>query len=532
MKKFLLLIIFGIVCTTIGGYLAYPKIKKRFFPYSHIEAGVKLNPDETIIAIYDPITKNFIDKPSFKNIQIDLKDGDWYTDLNNLKSLEVDKVVLSIRHWQSGILYKIVKPEYDGNLENFIKDLEELHFEKIYLRWLPGMELGNDSNPWGNRGEPYNELFNRVHSILKNTESKLELMWSPSGDEGLMEYFPSFPYQAAGVDLNRSGLGLFRMRFNNTPLFIFSNDSSHDLEKLNERLDVIDFSVANELITTDAITWEEDLEIGVYDHQNQHTGKPYIELEHIFIDFLEIEDGTLEKKLSNIKGRSHTPFITVEPRNPNNFEDSGVMKDMVNGKYDEIIDLLYQQINTMDSIVYLRFAHEMEIPIHRYPWQSMSPEKYIEAYQYFFKPALNNQLIKKTWGPAGDKASMDYWPGKAYVDYISFAIYGLPDKDITDAGAQENFAKIYTRKSRRLHFLPKPFIIAEFGVKGEDKIQEKWMEEAAKIIAKDKRIKATNYFNSKDVPDAWGKIEPPDWTISSDIFNEFVNSLKKERHVE
>ncbi|MDX1762194.1 MAG: hypothetical protein R3218_08580, partial [Christiangramia sp.] len=488
--------------------------------------------EERIIAIYDPVSKSFNENPDFRNIQIDLKDGNWHTDLQELKSLEDDKVVLSLRHWQSGILYKVVKPEYDGDLEAFLNELEELPFENIYLRWLPNMELGNDSNPWGNRGEPYNDLLQSVHEILVNNDSKIKLLWSPSGETGLMEYFPSFSYNGAGVDLNSSALSLFRMRFNNKPLFIFSESTDFNLVEIKERLDSIDFSVANELISPENGNWQEELELGVYDLRNQHTGKEYVNIEHIFIDFQEIREGTLGSKLSDIKGRSHIPFISIEPRNPENFDDPEVMNDILNGKYDRVISILYDQIDKLDSKVYLRFAHEMEIPIQRYPWQSMHPEKYIKTYRYFMKSAIDKEFIKKIWGPAGDKSSMDYWPGEDYVDYISFAIYGLPDKNITDPKEQENFEKIYTRKSRRLHFLPKPFIIAEFGVKGADEFQELWMKEAANVIADHKRIKAANYFNSQDVPDAWGDIDPPDWTIPSRIFDEFVNELKKERHVE
>lgn len=101
---------------------------------------------------------------------------------------------------------------------------------------------------------------------------------------------------------------------------------------------------------------------------------------------------------------------------------------------------MYSIILSTDRKVYLRYAHEMEIPVTRYPWQSQDPITYIKSYRYFmnFKNPLPAN-IKRIWGPAGDRGSLEWWPGNDVVDYVSVAIYGLPDKNITDPNRQESF---------------------------------------------------------------------------------------------
>ena len=531
MKKFITKIVLLAVCiTTIS--MAFPRLKNRYFPYIFIQEGVKLNPKEKLIGIYYPEKQEFHDKPDFQHIQIDLKDGNWKTDLRKLKSLSANNIVLTINQWQRGVLNKMNQPESDEVLKPFLSEIGSLPFQQIYLRWLPEMELSDGTNPWGNWGRFYSNLLEKMDKILKKQNSRLKILWSPSGATGLMEYFPSFSYDAAGVNLDYSLLSLNKMRFNDKPLFLFSEDESLVIEDIKKRLLKVDYSVAKDLIDPDTINWAQNLQFGVYEYEIENSTKNNIDIEHIFINFQAIDNGELKSKLNGIKRRSNIPFITVEPGNSSSSEDKQVMLDLLKGEYDYKINLLYQQLEDFDSIVYLRFAHEMEIPIRRYNWQSMLPQNYIKAYQYFLLPSLKMPNIKKVWGPAGDKASMEYWPGKDYVDYVSFSIYGLPDKNITNFEKQESFGKIYDRKSRRLRYLPKPFIIAEFGVKGNDDYKRNWLNEAAEIIRNDNRIKAAIYFNSQDVPEAWGDITPPDWHISPAILDNFVTKLKKERHAE
>lgn len=135
--------------------------------------------------------------------------------------------------------------------------------------------------------------------------------------------------------------------------------------------------------------------------------------------------------------------------------------------------------------------------------------------------------IKRVWGPAGDRGSIEWWPGNDVVDFVSVAIYGLPDKNITDPEKQESFSKIFNRKYWRLRLIDKPVFITEFGVKGPEEFQTKWLEEAADVIRENPQVVGINYFNMSDTPKAWGEIKPPDWSITEKSFHTFIKRLQK-----
>jgi beta-mannanase len=135
--------------------------------------------------------------------------------------------------------------------------------------------------------------------------------------------------------------------------------------------------------------------------------------------------------------------------------------------------------------------------------------------------------IIKVWGPAGDRGSVEWYPGDDVVDVISMAIYGLPDKNITDPEKQESFATIFKRKLRRMRFINKPIFITEFGVKGPETYQTQWLLNSAGVIRENTRIIGINYFNMTDTPKAWGDIKPPDWSISKKSFHQFLEVLRK-----
>ncbi len=219
-------------------------------------------------------------------------------------------------------------------------------------------------------------------------------------------------------------------------------------------------------------------------------------------------------------------IITIEPWRGKRWPTSRtVLDDMIKGMYDPIIKTTYRIIAKAQHTVFLRFAHEMEIPIMRYPWQSQDPVTYIKAYRYFMKFGAGIKNIRRVWGPAGDRGSLEWWPGDDVVDYISIAIYGLPDKNITDPLQQESFSTIFKRKSYRMRLVNKPLFITEFGVKGPDSFQNNWLKEAANTVSESPDITGVCYFNLADNPKAWGKIPAPNWGISKTTFENFAEAL-------
>jgi beta-mannanase len=271
------------------------------------------------------------------------------------------------------------------------------------------------------------------------------------------------------------------------------------------------------------------LKIGVFDPNKKLTNQPRITVEHLFTDWGEVERGDFEKKFRELIDRHHEVIVTMEPwRDNSGITDTTVLENILKGHYDKQIKKLFAIISSTKTIVYLRWMHEMEIPIHRYAWQSQDPVTYINAFRYFMQfdggPALN---VKKVWGPAGDRGSVDFWPGDDVVDYISIAIYGLPDKNITDPEKQEAFSTIFNRKYYRMRFLDKPLFITEFGVKGSESFQNKWLANAAKTINANPYIFGICYFNLYDNPKAWGNIKAPDWSMTPQSMIKFCNLLKE-----
>ena len=168
----------------------------------------------------------------------------------------------------------------------------------------------------------------------------------------------------------------------------------------------------------------------------------------------------------------------------------------------------------------------MDIPIHRYPWQSQDPVTYIEAYRHvalFARPRPAN--LRLVWGPAGDRGSLSFWPGADVVDFASFPIYGLPDKDIADYRRQEAFATILARKLGRVRFVAAPVLVAELGVKGPPDYRSRWLSDAARALRESRRVAGVLYFNQHDRPGAWGGSSPPDWSLTPALFDRLVHEL-------
>jgi beta-mannanase len=463
----------------------------------------------------------------------------------------------------SNPLEEVLRGNFDEQLKVLCNELIA-NRQNVYIRFNPEMEVPVTRFPWQYRGwTEYMDAFRHFAGIIKICSPQAKVVWGPAGYPGTMEYYPGddvvdavsvtlkseseMPLEAypknytVEYDLFRR---LHRLRFTNKPVFILgspnsANDSVNqplitNLNHLfiNER-DVV-YSEENfkrhEFKTEGKTGLPEGFEIGLYDPQSWLIEDEAVSVEHLFIDFGNLNDGTFQTNFEEAVKRGHNVILTFEPfRNPNGETDLKVLEHVTEGMYDKEINQFYSIILTTNRKIYLRYAHEMEIPITRYPWQSQNPVTYIKSFRYFmnFKETLPEN-VKRVWGPAGDRGSIEWWPGNDVVDFISIAIYGLPDKNITDPEKQESFETIFNRKYWRFRFVDKPFFITEFGVKGPEEYQTKWLEAAAKVIRKNPQIKGINYFNMSDTPLAWGEIKPPDWSITKESFHRFLEVLKEE----
>ncbi|MCQ6956429.1 glycoside hydrolase family 26 protein [Mucilaginibacter aquariorum] len=473
-------------------------------------------------------------------------------------------VLITVETWLKGSDYKrnVLNEVANGRFDKQISELGAViakSKKKVFIRWAPDMEVPTDVYPWQFKlPKDYIEAFNYFSKRIKQLAPKVQIVWGPSGYPGDTEYWPGNQmvdyasitlgssseksvnyYPLAGSIPEMLKSKLHRLRFIDRPVLIMSDEEglktnfkpiwltdqqSYHHKYIN--------TVYSKNVYADSAKIKPErtaLKIGVYDPNKKLFNRPRITVEHLFTDWGEVERGDFERNFLQVIDRHHEVIVTMEPwRDNSGITDTIVLENILKGRYDKQIKKLFDIISSTKTIVYLRWMHEMEIPIHRYAWQSQDPVSYINAFRYFMQfdggPGIN---VKKVWGPAGDRGSVDFWPGDDVVDYISIAIYGLPDKNITDPEKQEAFSTIFNRKYYRMRFLDKPLFITEFGVKGSEAFQNKWLANAAKTINTNPHIFGICYFNLYDNPKAWGNIKAPDWSITPKSMIKFCSLLNE-----
>lgn len=169
------------------------------------------------------------------------------------------------------------------------------------------------------------------------------------------------------------------------------------------------------------------------------------------------------------------------------------------GLFDDYLLQFATQIKALQRPVYLRFAHEADNPA--YPWSQSggnTPEEFRNAWKYvhhfFTRHGADNVIW--VWNPWRPEATADYFPGKAYVDWIGVTSlnYGPQNEN----GEWFSFRDLYMP----FHRLPVfksglPVMIAEMGSLAAVGNQEGWMEDAFSSINQYfPEIHALVFFNS------------------------------------
>jgi len=416
--------------------------------------------------------------------------------LDSLKQIpDTIPVIITVEMWHKKVLSskvtnpleEIVNGKYDQVIIDLCSELNE-NKANVFLRFNPEMEVPVHRYPWQRWGF-YIDAYRHFYELCKIYAPHIKQVWGPAGYPGLMEWYTGDDFvDAVSVTLKSKSetlqntypnnypveydlmRRLHRLRFINKSIFVigseFSANDSVDRNMISSITNHINqnrktiYSSENfrRPVLRNQISAKKKLEIGVYDPDSLLNSEKDITVEHLFVYFGSLQDGTFQKSFQRVSERNHNIIVTFEPfRHPIEEYDPLVLQHIREGKYDREINHLYSIILTTQKKVYLRFAHEMEIPIKRYPWQSQNPVDYIKSYRYFmnFKDSLP-ETIKRVWGPAGDRGSIEWWPGSDLVDYISISIYGLPDKNISDPEEQWAFGSIFKIKYWRLRFLDKP----------------------------------------------------------------------------
>jgi cellulose synthase (UDP-forming) len=261
--------------------------------------------------------------------------------------------------------------------------------------------------------------------------------------------------------------------------------------------------------------------LGVYDPGQAFADSDHIAIEHIFVAWNDAYwRSMIDRTSAYAKARNRWLMVTVEPwpdERPNG--RATLLDDIQLGYYDREIANVCTFLGALGVDVFVRWGHEMDLPTGRYPWASPNPDKFIGAYRYFVTRCRTYApKLYYVWSPSGDATLAAYFPGSSYVDVIGVSVFDCPACDRRRFGrarsARETFAEKYDRVKR----FEKPIMIAECGVSGEAGRQESRLNELFAASAQFPLLQTIVYFNSKDVPGAWGSQAPPDWTIDPTLF--------------
>lgn len=265
------------------------------------------------------------------------------------------------------------------------------------------------------------------------------------------------------------------------------------------------------------------VELGIYDPRNAFIQASEISIEHIFVQW-QLGDARYRvgNAMRHAASRDRRLMITLEPwTKALNWVDGAdhLLNEVVAGLFDEELKTVCAEIGNSQNEVWIRWGHEMEDPIGRYPWAQNDPAGYIQAFQYVVqtcRAVAPNALF--VWSPKGEEPLHSFYPGDDYVDLVGISVYGMEAWEIAYYGktisAMENVWEKYQRVSK----YNKPIVVAELGIAGDSSYTRAWIAELSEKIWAFPLVRAIVYFNDKE-PHLWP--EPygaPDWRVSAPAF--------------
>lgn len=256
-----------------------------------------------------------------------------------------------------------------------------------------------------------------------------------------------------------------------------------------------------------------------------------------------------------------TPFIRLMPRSGFDAESSRASRpdeafslaSILEGTWDADLRSWAQSARDYRKPLLLDFAPEMNGDFFRWSgWANGGgtlgdygsddtpdgPERYRDAYRHVVDIFREEKAINVTWvfhptvhtveWPAWNDLSY-YYPGDDYVDWVGVSVYGVQYPDEPWQTFDEVFAETY----RTLVTLApdKPFLVAEFGVREDEKIASRkaqWIKDALRAIETSKypNVRGVSYWH-----EAW-KTADGEWidlrvNSSRQSLESFVNEVRK-----
>jgi cellulose synthase/poly-beta-1,6-N-acetylglucosamine synthase-like glycosyltransferase len=238
-----------------------------------------------------------------------------------------------------------------------------------------------------------------------------------------------------------------------------------------------------------------------------------------------------KKEIGEILSKKQIPLITWEP-----WASTFMMADSIevlkneknilhyinSGQFDAYIRKVARYLKSLETPVFLRFAHEFDNP--QYPWSPAggnSPKDFINGWKHVHRIFHEEQAenVAWIWNPWKATGMQKYYPGDDYVDWVGVTglNYGTFNKD----SQWHEFRELYLPFHRAIKNLTgKPVMLAEFGSLKLGGDQQQWIEKAFQMIdSRFKEIRGLVLFNSRYdenlPPTADLQISRLDWSLNS-----------------
>jgi endoglucanase len=265
---------------------------------------------------------------------------------------------------------------------------------------------------------------------------------------------------------------------------------------------------------------ELEVNFGAYDPGGRMAENSFIAIDHYFMDWNDskfIEQ--LHTKFLETNRRKRWTMLTVEPWPKHRDNVGNILAIIKDGEFDSQINQFCSEIDKSPQPVFIRWGHEMENLIGRYPWSTENHQDFIEAYDHFVetcREATDNGYY--VWSPSGNDSLVSYWPNEKNVDYIGLSLFVYPEYEKRNIGYIRHFEQIFQKKYDLVKNYNKPVMIAELGITGDEEFAFIWWYNALKNLNKFNQLLTVVYFNDKDSPNTWKDYSTPDWTIKDRIY--------------
>lgn len=256
--------------------------------------------------------------------------------------------------------------------------------------------------------------------------------------------------------------------------------------------------------------------LGAYDPHGALNPRDSIDLEEVFVQWKPSIHAELADDLAQIISRKRVPVVTVEPYpwGINGLGQSTLLADITAGRYDSAIEGISTAVADSGSVMYIRFAQEMDASF--YPWAGQ-PGAYVAAYRHFVAVTRQHTTnVRWIWSPIGTPDIESYYPGSDVVDYLSGTILSATDWNPSAAPAQfKGFVTGTWLADLSVRF-GKPMILCEVGASMPEPAKTEWI----KTIVDDgpyPGVAGLVYFNDQEPvhPGQSAGIARPDWRLTA-----------------